>query len=254
MKRNPYEVLGVPHGASLEEIKRAYRKKAKECHPDLHPDDPKAHERMQEVNEAYTILCNPDKRQAQQESHSRTDAWTQGYQSYAGSSSQQWRDTSGAEWFDFEDIFGARRGWSGAQADQPHEAAGDSDAVRQAIRAICAGQYARAADILSGIPGYSRDGRWNYLCGVARHGMNDDAQAVEYMRRAIRLEPNNEVYRRLLHQYMQANTYEQPPFQRGGPAAGNPLGTVLRGFALFMLLNFFMNIMMRFSMFGFFMR
>ena len=61
MIRNPYEILGIREGATMDEIKRAYRKKAKEYHPDLHPDDPKANEKMQQVNEAYDMLCNPDK-------------------------------------------------------------------------------------------------------------------------------------------------------------------------------------------------
>ncbi len=61
MIRNPYEILGIREGASMDEIKRAYRKKAKEFHPDLHPDDPRANEKMQQVNEAYDMLCNPDK-------------------------------------------------------------------------------------------------------------------------------------------------------------------------------------------------
>ena len=59
MAMNPYEILGVSQGASMDEIKRAYRKKAKECHPDLHPDDASATVRMQQINEAYDMLCNP---------------------------------------------------------------------------------------------------------------------------------------------------------------------------------------------------
>lgn len=63
---NPYEVLGVREGADMNEIKAAYRRKAKEYHPDLHPEDPRANEKMQRVNEAYEMLCNPDKYRAQQ--------------------------------------------------------------------------------------------------------------------------------------------------------------------------------------------
>ena len=61
MVTDPYKVLGITRDASKEEIKKAYRKKAKEYHPDLHPDDPKAAEKMNEVNEAYDMLCNPEK-------------------------------------------------------------------------------------------------------------------------------------------------------------------------------------------------
>ena len=61
--RNPYEVLGVPRNATEEEIKRAYRKGAKECHPDANPNDPSAEERFKELSEAYAILSDPQKRQ-----------------------------------------------------------------------------------------------------------------------------------------------------------------------------------------------
>ena len=58
---DPYAVLGISKGATTEEIKAAYRKKAKECHPDLHPDDPSAQEKMNQVNQAYDMLTNPEK-------------------------------------------------------------------------------------------------------------------------------------------------------------------------------------------------
>lgn len=61
-KRDYYEVLGVSKDASAEEIKKAYRKKAKEFHPDLHPGDPTAAEHFKEVNEANEVLSDPDKR------------------------------------------------------------------------------------------------------------------------------------------------------------------------------------------------
>jgi curved DNA-binding protein CbpA len=61
MIRDPYTVFGVSRDASPEDIKRAYRRLAKQYHPDLHPDDPNANARMQEINEAYDLLSDPGK-------------------------------------------------------------------------------------------------------------------------------------------------------------------------------------------------
>lgn len=61
-KRDFYEVLGVDKSASDEQIKKAYRKKAMEYHPDLHPDDADAEAKLKEVNEAYEVLSDKDKK------------------------------------------------------------------------------------------------------------------------------------------------------------------------------------------------
>jgi DnaJ-class molecular chaperone len=60
--RNPYDVLGVPRSASEAEIKKAFRKLAKTYHPDSNKDDPKAKDKFAEVNSAYEILGDTQKR------------------------------------------------------------------------------------------------------------------------------------------------------------------------------------------------
>ncbi len=66
--RNPYDVLGVPRDADLDEIKRAYRRLAMECHPDRNPGDRAAEERFKDLTIAYEVLSSPEKRE-------RYDRW-----------------------------------------------------------------------------------------------------------------------------------------------------------------------------------
>ena len=63
-KRDYYEVLGVAKGASAEEIKKAYRRKVKDLHPDHNKDNPKAEAQFKEVGEAYDVLKSDDKKAA----------------------------------------------------------------------------------------------------------------------------------------------------------------------------------------------
>ena len=62
-KRDYYEVLGLKKGASDEEIKKAFRQLAKKYHPDLNPGDKEAETKFKEVNEAYEVLSDKEKRQ-----------------------------------------------------------------------------------------------------------------------------------------------------------------------------------------------
>ena len=66
MVNDPYQILGVSRDASEDEIRQAYRRLAKKYHPDLNPGDAQAAQKMNEINEAYDLLKNPQAYRQQQ--------------------------------------------------------------------------------------------------------------------------------------------------------------------------------------------
>ena len=88
MTRDPYEVLGVSKGASEDEIKQAYRRLAKQYHPDLHPGDEAAAKKMNEINEAYDLLKNPQAYQAYRQQQAQS-AYQQQYRQQQSAYQQQ---------------------------------------------------------------------------------------------------------------------------------------------------------------------
>ena len=84
-KRDYYEVLGLNKGADEASIKKAYRGLAKKYHPDMNPGNAEAEQKFKEVNEAYSVLSDPDKKaKYDQYGHAAFDQGAGGYGSYGG--------------------------------------------------------------------------------------------------------------------------------------------------------------------------
>lgn len=223
MVSDPYSVLGISKDASKEEIKKAYRKKAKEYHPDLHPNDPVAAQKMNEINEAYDMLNNPEKYKTSQQSsyggygnpnqqsgyggygnynqqsgyggygnHNQQNGYGgqnyNGYQDY----NRGYGNYGGFEEWDFEELFGFKRRQTTIQ--KPQVQPGDSAEIKQAIDFICMGRYEYANQTLNSIISVRRDGRWHYLSALAHYGLGNQMQALDMIQRALSKEPYNAVY------------------------------------------------------------
>jgi curved DNA-binding protein CbpA len=79
-----YKILGVDKNIPQDELKAAYRKRSKQFHPDLHPDDPKAKAKFQLLNEAYDVLSDPEKRKKYDQYGENWDKVGQGFGDGAG--------------------------------------------------------------------------------------------------------------------------------------------------------------------------
>ena len=122
-----YKILGVDKSASQDDVKKAYKKLARKYHPDLNPNDPDAHRKFQEINEANEVLSDPEKRKKYDQygenwKHAdEFEAQQQQYRQYQngqGGGAYWSSSDDGSEFSDFfEQMFGHRtRGGGGANA------------------------------------------------------------------------------------------------------------------------------------------
>lgn len=231
MVQNPYKVLGLEEGASADEVKQAYRKKARENHPDLNPNDEAATRRMNEINEAYDRIMNPEKYTRQSRPGNTT---TSGYNPYGpqgpsrtgstgtGGYADDGRGGTGYDnpygWpggFDFDDLFGFG-GAGGAESIHPEASINDNPQVRHAIDDINAGRFKQALDTINDIPSTGRNGRWYYLAALANKGSGNTMLAFEQIRKAVQLEPTNPDYLHAQRSFQQTGAaYQQEGKERG---------------------------------------
>lgn len=109
--RDYYEVLGVSKSASADEIKKSYRKLAKQYHPDANQDDPSAQGKFSEITEAYEVLSDTEKR-------AKFDQYGQHWNKVQGGGSgghSPFGGGGGAGGFDFEDMLGGMFGGGGGR-------------------------------------------------------------------------------------------------------------------------------------------
>ena len=161
MIEDPYKVLGVSPDASDEEIKKAYRKLAKQYHPDLNPGDPVAAKKMQQVNAAYEQIKNPEK--AQQGPGSQSGYGGYGYDPFGGAWQRTYQQQSDAERYQ-----------------------------QSAAQYIRFGRYQEALNVLSNCS--EKNARWYYLSALANDGLGNQVTALEHIRRAVSMEPDNPQY------------------------------------------------------------
>ena len=205
MIEDPYKVLGVSPDASDEEIKRAYRRLAKQYHPDLNPGDPVAAKKMQQVNAAYEQIKNPEKAQP-----------NPGQGSYGG--------------YGYDPFGGA---WQ--RAYQQQRESGDDQYLRGAAQYIRFGRYQEALNVLTSCT--EKNARWYYLSALANDGLGNQVTALEHIKRAVSMEPDNYEYLQTLNQIENGGAAyrRQAGNFRGFTMSATPCGSL----CLFYLLQLF---------------
>ena len=196
--RDPYEVLGVSRDASDEEVKKAYRKLAKQYHPDVNPGDKTAEEKMKEINAAYDAIKNGTA--AQYGSQGGYAGQSGGYGSYGSYGYGGYSGFGGAGqggWQTYTwDPF---RGWTAYGSQQTRQDPEETAELRAARNYIA-----------------DRTAKWYYYSAIANAGQGNRILALEHARQACKMDPGNAEYETYLDElerggnaYRQAGGYTQ---------------------------------------------
>ncbi|MBO4234859.1 MAG: J domain-containing protein [Firmicutes bacterium] len=179
---DPYEVLGLSRGATDEEIKNAYRELVKKYHPDKYIDNPLAdlaEEKMREVNEAYDMLMKP--------TTTTTSSYSGSSSSYGGSSysgSSYGGATYGTGTYYENATYGA--------GYDTHYAESGSHDYYEIRNAIDSNKFGLAQQLLSAKR--DRTAEWYFLSGVLNYKIGYFDTAMQQIRRAISMAPQNQEY------------------------------------------------------------
>jgi len=203
--RDPYEVLGVSRDATDEEIKKAYRKLAKQYHPDVNPGNKQAEEKMKEVNAAYDAIKN-----GTADNWQTGGAGQAGYGGYSGYSGYGGFGQGGWQTYTWDPF----RGWQAYGQQQTQSDPEETAELRAARNYIAARHYTEALHVLGNIA--DRTAKWYYYSAIANAGIGNRVLALEHARQACNMDPGNAEYETYLSElesgsraYRQAGGYSQ---------------------------------------------
>ena len=232
--RDPYEVLGVSRDASDDDIKKAYRKLAKQYHPDVNPGDKTAEEKMKEINAAYDAIKNGTANQYSAQGGAAGQGGYGGY-GYGGYSGYGGYGQSGWQTYTWDPF----RGWTayGSQ-QQTRQDPEETNELRAARNYIAARHYAEALHVLSNIA--DRTAKWYYYSAIANAGQGNRILALEHARQACKMDLGNAEYETYLDELERGgNAYRQAGGYSQGMSLGRYCTSMCFSYLLFRLCCFF---------------
>ena len=218
---DPYSILGIQPGADEETLKKAYRQKCKEFHPDLHPNDPSAEEKFKEVQAAYSEIMRMRSGGASQQNagYGRTGSGSGYSGSYGGQNAGDPFGGAGFGWGPFGFGF-----YSTGSSRQTYSSGRESPELQAAANYIRSGYYEEALNTLNGISTGNRTAQWHYYCALAHQGLGNNFRAQDEARTAVSMEPGNYTYQNLLDRLQtpgRAYTQRQSAQSQPSGAPGN---------------------------------